>query len=94
VPWRVTQLNYRLRPARLAEIQMICPECESPMASGFAELHSSWADALFYRAAPVALTFAASESFDYELLKPAQRSIAFACEQCGTMVLTTQPWLP
>ncbi len=73
---------------------MTCPECEQPMVSGFAELCSPVSNTLFQRPSPVNLTFAASETFEYELLKPSERRVAFECNECGTMVLTVEPWLP
>jgi len=72
---------------------MTCPECDLPMAAGYIELHSPLADALFSRSARVKLTFYASSTFEYDLIEPSQRSLAFECDGCGTMVLTTQPWL-
>ena len=76
------------------ESLMVCPECQQPMSKGFAELYGSVANSLFFRAAPVTLNFAATETFEFELLRPSQRTVAFECAGCGTMVLTVQPWVP
>jgi len=65
------------------------------MSKGFAELQRS-ALAFFrsQRHSRVSLVFTATETFEYELLRPSQRTVAFACERCETVVLTVQPWLP
>jgi hypothetical protein len=55
---------------------MLCPECQQPMSKGFAEFQGSVDDRLFLRAAPVTLNFAATETFEFELLRPSERTVA------------------
>ena len=64
------------------------------MSKGFAELYGSVDDRLSSPAKPITLNFAATETFEFELLRPSERTVAFECTECGTVVLTVQPWVP
>jgi hypothetical protein len=61
------------------------------MTVGFVELHTPALRSMFARSSPVTLCFAASETFEFEIVAPAERRIAYAC-RCGCGVFTGDSW--
>lgn len=72
-----------------------CPRCRSPLDKGFAEMNRSLMGWLFGRGyTPVVLQFVGEATGERDILHPAQRNVAYACQRCGTTIVTGESWLP
>ena len=71
-----------------------CVFCGGKVVAGFAELHASWAETLFWGSAPSFLVFVGGDTFELELLAPAQRNESLTCSGCGGTVISGTPWTP
>ena len=71
-----------------------CQFCRTPLERGYVELQSSFFSFLAYGLSYLILTFSATETFEIDALRPAERVEGFLCPQCAAVVVTNQPWRP
>lgn len=74
-------------------MSLLCQFCEAPLEEGYLALTPSVVGRFVARDSWLALTFSSSRGFEFDIIEPIRRARALVCRECGSLVITDEPWV-